>query len=91
MPFRVQCPSCQKFQLLEDEVRGTTTPCLVCRQPMVIDRAAGTPFDTPDPVRQPAPADTSNRIVNCPQCQSKMRVPAAARQVQCPKCRHMFS
>jgi len=134
MPFIVRCPHCRKYMLIEDEFRGSTGQCLLCKAPVLFDasqadrpKGSKTPSGevpgkqattdstasksaiapaarpappkpappaiappSPPPVAAPAEAETEIRV--CPTCQTKMRVPLAARgkRVRCPKCQGAF-
>lgn len=37
MPFIVRCPHCRKFMLIEDDRRGATGECLLCKQSVLFD------------------------------------------------------
>lgn len=69
MPFRVQCPhaDCKKFMLLEDDVRGTTVPCLVCTRPIKVDvSASDSKLPGSQPTGQPSAGSKSNIGVQKP-------------------------
>jgi hypothetical protein len=38
MVFAVRCPNpqCKKFMLVEDDQRGQTVPCLICKLPIAV-------------------------------------------------------
>ena len=50
MVFAVQCPNpkCRKFMLVEDDQRGKTVPCLICKTAI---RAGGEPKKEPQAPR----------------------------------------
>jgi len=83
MPFRIQCPhpACRKYMLVEDDMRGQTVECLLCKQPVNIEPA--TPPAGP-------PLSPGQQVRTCPQCGARMRVSESATRVRCPKCQFVF-
>jgi DNA-directed RNA polymerase subunit RPC12/RpoP len=79
MPFRIQCISCRKFMIVEDEMRGRRVECLICSKPITADVEPKPPTVPDDP-----------QIRSCPKCGSRMRVSSTAARVRCPKCQHVF-
>ncbi len=86
MPFRIQCPSCRKFMIVEDEMRGRRVECLICAKPITADVEPKTPAA---PAAAAATPDDP-QIRSCPKCGSRMRVSATAARVRCPKCKSVF-
>jgi len=82
MPFVIQCPhpACKKFILLEDEARGTTLPCLLCKNPLNVDEV----------LSQGSAKSESQDVRTCPKCAARMRVATSATRVRCPKCQTVF-
>ena len=88
MPFITQCPhpDCGKFMLMEEETRGTTVPCLVCKQPIELEPII---LDSPEevPLAQPMPDPPSRfRVRDCPKCKRPIKVPHDNQAVNCPDC-----
>jgi len=101
MPFIVRCinPKCQRFMLLEDEVRGTSVECLLCKTPFKTDSSSGSSGDGAGPPALPNNSSSSpvtakrEKVVNCPRCNVTLQIPAihSGKQVRCPKCSHTFT
>lgn len=76
MPFLARCTArgCERFNLLEDEVRGQTVMCLVCKQPM-----PATPLPTVVRVcphcktRMTVPGTSFGQQISCPKCKGVFR------------------
>lgn len=79
MPFRIQCTSCRKFMIVEDEMRGHRVECLICKKLITADEETKKPVAADDP-----------QVRSCPKCNSRMRVSSTASRVRCPKCQHVF-
>jgi hypothetical protein len=47
MVFAVRCPNpqCKKFMLVEDDQRGQTVPCLICKLPIAVPAPPPPPID----------------------------------------------
>jgi predicted Zn finger-like uncharacterized protein len=99
MPFIAQCPypSCRKYLLLEDAVRGETMACLLCKQPIQISRSKPGEPPTVSMAGPPNAALVSSappkRRYACPQCGAALMAPAAGAaglKVRCGKCGHVF-
>jgi hypothetical protein len=98
MPFIVQCPhpECRKFMLLEDHVRGTTVPCLVCRRSIALDPSRSGDRPKPPPLANApasaAPSAKRQAIADCPNCHTPLRLPPNHKDqpIRCPACKHVF-
>jgi hypothetical protein len=84
--------------LLEDEARGTTVNCLVCRQPITIEGTGSGSRDSASAATQAAAADAGQpaapMMVKCPnpQCRTSLKLPSLKRgqSIRCPKCKQVF-
>lgn len=83
MPFRIRCPhkDCRKYQLLEDDTRGGSVECLVCKKTIDVDAALAE--DSAEPKKD-------QEVRKCPRCGARMRVSSSAARVRCPKCQTVF-
>ena len=95
MPFIVRCPHCRKFMLIEDDRRGATGECLLCKQSVLFDssqadrptqggtgrQTMGTGSSTKTVETKPpeTPSPADTETRTCPTCATKLRVPIAAR------------
>src|SRR4051812_47226318 len=95
MPFIVRCPHCRRFMLIEDESRGATGQCLLCKGALLFDASlsdhgsehaapgitagGSTPGRAPSAAAPPKVPSADTEIRICPSCQAKMRLPIVAR------------
>ena len=75
MPLIVRCDSCRKFSLIEDESRGKTVACLICKESM--------PRTGNSEIVVVCPKPKCNTKLKIP-------IEAASQRIQCPKCTGVF-
>ena len=79
MPFVARCPhtACQKYSIVEDELRGQRIRCLACKREMPAEPLATITRNCPNPdcrAKIAVPGDSLGRRIQCPN----------------PKCKQVF-
>ena len=88
MPFITQCPhvECGKYMLMEEDARGTTVDCLVCKKPIELEPII---LDVPkDDLPPSVSAKDRFAVRNCPKCKRPIRVLPEQfdKAMNCPEC-----
>lgn len=92
MPFIVQCPHqhCRKYNLLEDDARGKTVECLVCKHHFKVQGTHADSTASSSHGGTPAtnsPGVTAHQVISCPNCGTPLRLPPGDnRALRCGRC-----